>query len=309
MALLDINLQNRIARILANAIINHRIANAYLFAGPQGVGKARVAREFAQAVNCINVTLDGVCECLHCQAIRKQVFPDVIEVEPDGARLKVDQIRDLKSATRFGPAKGAYLVVIVHRVESFTPEAANSFLKLLEEPPAKVVFVLMTTHLSSILPTINSRCQVMQFSQLSSENVRDILAKDGLTASQIDKVAGLVQGELVLARLLSDPASTVWQFVDDMGRLGEKSVADILKLAESLATQEKDRVRDLIHIFLLDLSRAMISKDLMLQEKHALRKKMQQGMLTLQNLKYNINLRLHIENMLLQMKLLSQKAA
>jgi DNA polymerase-3 subunit gamma/tau len=151
--------QEHVTRTLKNAVAQNRLAHAYLFVGPRGIGKTSVARILAKALNCIHgptITPCGVCDS--CREITGGNSLDVLEI--DGASNNgVEQVRELRDNVRYAPAKGKYKIYIIDEVHMLTSQAFNALLKTLEEPPAHVKFIFATTEPQKVLPTILSRCQ------------------------------------------------------------------------------------------------------------------------------------------------------
>ncbi|HAR62299.1 MAG: hypothetical protein DKM50_12440 [Candidatus Margulisiibacteriota bacterium] len=307
MVSLTISLQERIAHILLNAIKNDKVANAYLFAGPPGVNKGDGAKAFSRALNCMSDMEDALCTCKNCSSIAKGSFVDIVEIYPDGAKIRVDQIRELKKITRFGPAQGLKLCVIIHNTENFTVEAANSFLKLLEEPPNNVVFILITANLFTMLPTIISRCQILQFSQLSSSRVKGLLLdRYQLSPDDAEDIVNVVQGEFLLGTILADGKTDGWAFIKELDDLPKKSIFETLKYVETLVAQDKDAIRNIINLYVMYMLNKIKNRNISFDERTIMRKCIQLCFSTLRNLKYNINLKLHMENTMLQMRLCRQ---
>ncbi|HEY1769257.1 MAG TPA: DNA polymerase III subunit gamma/tau [Chthoniobacterales bacterium] len=155
----DVVGQEHVTRTLKNAVEQNRLAHAYLFVGPRGIGKTSTARILAKALNCIHgptVTPCGVCDS--CKEITAGNSLDVLEI--DGASNNgVEQVRELRENVRYAPAKGRFKIYIIDEVHMLTPQAFNALLKTLEEPPAHVKFIFATTEPQKVLPTILSRCQ------------------------------------------------------------------------------------------------------------------------------------------------------
>lgn len=164
-------------RLLRQAITFNKVAHAYLFVGPQGVGKRLTAMELAKSLNCLSPRSDGsACDsCVSCRKIAAEppTHPDLVVVMPDGRFIKTDQMRELQSEMYARPTEGRARVAIIDGAERLNAEAGNRVLKLLEEPPPFAVFVLLTHNLAGVLPTIVSRCQIVNFPPLASEEVAD----------------------------------------------------------------------------------------------------------------------------------------
>ncbi|OGC21709.1 hypothetical protein A2310_00175 [candidate division WOR-1 bacterium RIFOXYB2_FULL_37_13] len=152
-------------KILSGIIENQRISNAYLFCGGNHSQKVEAAVNFASKLNCKG-NPSPCHECLHCEKIKKGKHPDVIFIQKENSSIKINQIRFLKEITKYGPSEGAWQVVIIDEADTITNEAANSFLKILEEPSCNVVFILISEREGSLPKTILSRCQKFIFEEL-----------------------------------------------------------------------------------------------------------------------------------------------
>ena len=163
--------QEAIATTLKNAIRTGKLAHAYLFCGPRGVGKTTCARIFAKTINCLNPQADGeACnQCESCQAFNEGRSMNIHELDA-ASNNSVDDIRQLIEQVRIPPQIGKYKVFIIDEVHMLSASAFNAFLKTLEEPPAHAIFILATTEKHKILPTILSRCQIYDFQRMSVQN-------------------------------------------------------------------------------------------------------------------------------------------
>ncbi len=168
--------QDHITNILKNSIIKDRIANAYLFVGSRGTGKTSTARIMAKALNCTEIKADGnPCDkCSNCNGVTIGNFVDLIEIDAASNR-GIDQIRELKERIEFAPAEGRFKIYIIDEVHMLTKEAFNALLKTLEEPPKHIVFILATTDVHKLPPTILSRCQRYDFKLGNEKQVEKVL--------------------------------------------------------------------------------------------------------------------------------------
>ena len=179
--------QEALTTTLKNTVANQKLAHAYLFCGPRGVGKTTCARIFARSINCLNPTPDGeACnECESCVAFREHRSYNIHELDA-ASNNSVEDIRSLIDQVRIPPQIGKYKVYIIDEVHMLSQAAFNAFLKTLEEPPRHAVFILATTEKHKILPTILSRCQIYDFNRISVTDAANYLAqvaeKEGITA-------------------------------------------------------------------------------------------------------------------------------
>jgi DNA polymerase III subunit gamma/tau len=169
--------QEHITATLKNALKNNRIAHAYLFTGPRGVGKTTTARILAKALNCLNPKDNEPCnECEMCKSIQSTQSLDIIEI--DGASNRgIDEIRTLRESVKYAPTKGKYKIYIIDEVHMLTKESFNAFLKTLEEPPAHTIFIFATTDVHKVPLTIISRCQRFDFRRIQLDTIKSLLSK------------------------------------------------------------------------------------------------------------------------------------
>ena len=170
--------QQALTTTLKNAVKSGKLAHAYLFCGPRGVGKTTCARIFAKAINCEHPTADGeACnECESCKAFSEGRSYNIFELDA-ASNNSVENIKALMDQTRIPPQVGRYKVFIIDEVHMLSTAAFNAFLKTLEEPPAHVIFILATTEKHKILPTILSRCQIYDFERMTVPNIIDHLKR------------------------------------------------------------------------------------------------------------------------------------
>src|SRR2546428_7018652 len=202
--------QAHVSRTLKNAVAQNRLAHAYLFVGPRGIGKTSTARILAKALNCEKgptVTPDGTCD--NCREIAAGNSLDVLEI--DGASNNgVEQVRELRENVRYAPAKGRYKIYIIDEVHMLTSQAFNALLKTLEEPPAHVKFFFATTEPHKVLPTILSRCQRFDLGRLLPGQIAPKLASicqeigRGIEPEALDLLSRFADGSLRDAESLLD---------------------------------------------------------------------------------------------------------
>lgn len=188
MRLADIIEQKTAVQTLKRAVELEQTAHAYLFHGDRGIGKTTTAVSFAKQILCENRTACGSCP--ECLKFERRNHPGVRVLEPVGTAIKIEQIRELQEQVHYSHEH--YLVWIIRDAHKMTVQAANSFLKLLEEPPAQTVFVLITDNLQQILPTIKSRCQLISFRRSSDEAVAGALRSRIDAANVSDETINLI---------------------------------------------------------------------------------------------------------------------
>lgn len=186
--------QDRTVHLLQNGLRFRRIAHAYCFAGPKGVGKEQTAWQLAKALNCREMEDDACDHCLNCRRIEHGNYPEVMMVAPEGQTIKIDQMRQLQKNFSYSPATDVTRVIIIQDAEKMTVQAANSLLKFLEEPTSRMVAVLLTTNANAILPTIRSRCQMLSFQALSPIHIAKALEKEGVEMGLARVAAHLSSG-------------------------------------------------------------------------------------------------------------------
>jgi len=171
----DVVGQEHITSTLKNAIKENRIAHAYLFTGPRGVGKTTTARILAKTLNCENRKNSEPCnECEMCKSIQNSQLIDIIEIDAASNR-GIDEIRSLRDSVKYAPTRGKYKVYIIDEVHMLTKESFNAFLKTLEEPPEHIIFIFATTDIHKLPLTIISRCQRYDFRRIQLEKIKETI--------------------------------------------------------------------------------------------------------------------------------------
>ena len=169
--------QENAVRLLKDDLDSGRIHHAYLFTGITGVGKRTLALEFARALFCEKQEGEACGTCLSCRKIEHSNHPDLNSIAiTEGDSIKIEQIRELQRGLAFRPYERKWKLYIIEDADRMTPEAANSLLKTLEEPPHYGIIILLAREAESLLPTIISRCHVIQLNPLSVENIEKVLS-------------------------------------------------------------------------------------------------------------------------------------
>jgi len=193
----DIVGHQRPKRFLSRAVMADRLPHAYLFTGPEGVGKATLARELAAMLFCRQGIEDAPCgHCPACQQFASDNHPDFLHILPDGAAIKISQIREVKKQLAFAPLSARTRIILIEEAQTMRREAGNSLLKMLEEPPPDNLFLVVASDTQAILPTIVSRCQVIPFAPLTEhETVQVLLARaPELNEEQARLLARITEG-------------------------------------------------------------------------------------------------------------------
>ena len=240
--------QPHITTTLKNAISLGRVAHAYLFTGPRGIGKTSTARILAKALNCTQGPTIHPCDrCDSCKEIMVSNSLDVLEI--DGASNRgIDEIRNLRENVRFAPAKGRFKVYIIDEVHMLTQEAFNALLKTLEEPPHHVKFIFATTRPHKIPPTILSRCQRFDFKRIP---VNDLLAKLKNIA-EVEKLKVSKEALFYIARVSEGSMRDAESILDQLASFCDSTI-EVNDVVSVLGKVDQD--------VLFELAQALIDKD------------------------------------------------
>jgi DNA polymerase-3 subunit gamma/tau len=258
--------QSSLTTTLKNAVSSGKLAHAYLFCGPRGVGKTTCARIFAKVINCLSPTPSGdACgECESCKAFAEGRSLNIFELDA-ASNNGVEHIKALMEQTRIPPQTGKYKVFIIDEVHMLSTQAFNAFLKTLEEPPAHVIFILATTEKHKILPTIISRCQIYDFERMSVQSIvshlEHVAKSEGITYEEqalnviaekadggmrdalsiFDQAASFCQGNITYQKVLEDlnvlDAENYFKIID---LSLENKVSDVMLIVNNILSHGFD---------------------------------------------------------------------
>ncbi|MBU0899676.1 DNA polymerase III subunit, partial [bacterium] len=203
--------QEKAIERLKTEIVNDKVTQSYLFSGIEGIGKKLVALEFIKTLNCHSPYLNLSCEnCINCNKINKHLHPEVTILTPLNNIISIEQIRNLQRNLALKPLNVKIKSFIIDEAEKFTLESSNCFLKSLEEPPEKVIFILVTSKKSVILPTITSRCKEIKFIPLFKEEQRKILKDWSSKEDVLELLIDLCEGSPGRAKKYLNLNITYW---------------------------------------------------------------------------------------------------
>lgn len=258
----DILGQEKAKDMLLRSANRGRMGHAFLFKGPAGVGKKTLGHTFAAYINCHGPQDDEPCgACPSCRKFRSGNHPDFMAIEPEGAAIKISQVRELKKALAFPPFEARFRTVLLTDIHTMRREAANSLLKTLEEPPEGNILILTGDEASEILPTIISRCQVIPFFPLPYEQVAQALMADGeISEADAATLAAVSEGSLGRAKLLQKKGLLAFrrEIIEALLSLAPgtpTAIQAVSELAENAAKLKEDlsELFELIKTWLHDL--------------------------------------------------------
>ena len=233
--------------LLLEAAAKNQIGHAYLFRGPDGVGKKRAALTYAAYINCKSPQEnDACCHCAACRKFASGNHPDLIHIAPDGAAIKIGQVRELIHQLAFPPLEAKVRVIILEDIHTMRREAANSLLKTLEEPAPNNLLILTADQAGDILPTIISRCQIIPFGPLDYEDIAQVLMlENGMERAQALTLASVAEGSLGRAKLLLQEDLLVFrqEVIEQLLLLQNnqsETIAQVFRLSEKAAALKEN---------------------------------------------------------------------
>ncbi len=243
MAFKDIRGQDNAVRILTEHMKQSRLAGAYLFSGPEGVGKNLAAVTLAKAVNCLGAKSDACGKCVSCLKIDKVQHPDVHIIDSEDADIKIEQIRILQGQITLRPYEGKKKVFILNNAHHLNPASSNAFLKTLEEAPGESLIILVTDKPSLLLKTITSRCRPVKFNSLPRQELEEILTGEySLKGDLAHFLAYFCEGRLGQALRLKDVG-----ILEEKNRIIDEFVFQKSVSAQKTA-QKRQEARDSLNI-------------------------------------------------------------
>lgn len=330
----DIKGQETAVQMLKNSITNNHVSHAYLFQGPEGIGKKTTALAFAQTLNCLGYQIDGMTQgsapaedacgsCLSCIKSTNGNHPDVHLIEPEKYSIKIDQIRNLRNKVFYKCYEGKYQVIILDEAQYLTIEASNSLLKVLEEPPERTVFILVASEPGKLPDTIISRCQQIQFQPLSAYTIKELLGdNDSEKNTNFSLAASLAGGSLSKAKEILAEGEILTERQETLEftkRLLDHSFSEIILWCEKW-DREKQKVKTILEIMQLwyrDLlvyrttgrEEILINRDYLVDIKNSSQSltKINNALLlineSIKHLQYNVSPRLILEVFFMKLKL------
>jgi DNA polymerase III subunit delta' len=253
-------------RMLQNSLREDKISHAYIFSGPVGTGRKQMAIEFAKAIYCLNGDGDSCGECRECRKVEHGNHPDLYMIEPDGASIKIDQIRELQKEFSYKSASSSTKIYIVSEAETMTTQAANSLLKFLEEPVSQVVAILITENGHALLPTIQSRAQWISFTPMPRAEMTRILIEEGfpeiLVRSAVQITAGVQAAkELIEANWFAEMRNLVIQLLKEtLTRFPLSFITVQQKLIKTNLNEHMPVLFDFIILWLKDMVRLRLGR-------------------------------------------------
>ncbi len=245
--------------MLQNSLRTDKVSHAYIFTGAPGTGRRAMARAFAQAIYCKVLPDDACGECLDCRKVEHGNHPDLHWIVPDGASIKIDQIRELQKQFAYRASASNVKMYILEDADKLTVQAANSLLKFLEEPTSQVVAVLITDNGQALLPTIRSRSQWIPFLPMSRGGMKELLLQEGHPPVLVQAAVNLAAGpeaarELIQGNGFAELRNLVIQLArESLSRLPSAMLIAQQKLAKGEFSEQLPRFMDMLILWLKDM--------------------------------------------------------
>lgn len=313
-----------VADMLSRSLANGRMAHAYLFLGAEGSGQVETANYFAKAILCESKGERPCGDCIQCRRFESGNHPDLIVMVPDGNAIKIAQVRELQKAFSLKSMEGASKVYIIHQADRMTVEAANSLLKFLEEPTSPVVAVLLAESKTKLLPTIISRCQVIQFPRRPVGVVAEQLQGEGFPASRARFLAYVKQSlgaakELAAEERFAEILTLVVQLTEEVAARRNNALFTLQEkvFKQNWQSHEIDALLDALSWWYRDVLHVRLGMESQVAADAHLERYRQQAMSigpeqvlsmidtilkTKKRLQSNANVQLSLEHMILQLQ-------
>lgn len=263
MSFKDIVGQDTAKELLQRSLSRDQVSHAYIFSGPPGSGQRETALAFAKAIFCTSGGNDSCGECLECRKVEHGNHPDLYQIAPDGATIKIDQIRDLQRIFSYRSKNGNPKIYIIDEADKMTVQAANSLLKFLEEPPSPAVAILISDNGRALLPTIQSRAQMVPFTALDPERMLQILSSEGfsgsLSRSAVHVAAGLDSCRYLLQQnWFAEIRNVMLQLgKETVGRGGSPLIIAQQSIFKAGLSDHLDMLFNLFHLWFKDMLHAL----------------------------------------------------
>ncbi|MBI5416386.1 DNA polymerase III subunit delta' [Candidatus Poribacteria bacterium] len=262
----DVISHANIIEALQSSLINNTLAHAYLFVGSSGIGKKKLALEFAKAINCLKNNSDACEDCSSCKKINLNTHPDVHLIESDENNITIEIVRDIEKNVALKPFEGKKKIYIIEDADRLLVNSANAFLKTLEEPPLNTIFILITSNLKGVLSTIISRCQIVRFGSMDEENIKKYLEKNfNLDTYKALTLARLAEGRIgnAIEFINGEKAKERDVIFGFLKQIPEISLLNILTYANffSALQMEINYILDIYFVWFRDILMVKIGKE------------------------------------------------
>lgn len=250
--------QERTKRMLQNSLRTDKLSHAYIFAGPLGSGRKEMAKALVGALFCSRNADDACGECLDCRKLAHGNHPDLYWIEPDGASIKIDQIRELQQKFAYRSSSSGTKVYVLNEADRMTVQAANSLLKFLEEPQSPAIAILITENGQALLPTIQSRAQWMQFMPIPPDHMKLTLLAEGLPPELVNVAVHLSAGleaarALIQINWFAETRNVMIQLMKDVAGKQPFVVSVQQKVVKSEVADHLDTLFDMIMLWYKDM--------------------------------------------------------